>query len=169
MHHKQIPMVSWRLCLPLVLLSAFSTGAIAQNSYNWNSLGQLKTNDRVSISFKDRSPLRGPFRGWTADQVTVGDTSATKEEVLRLERYRAGGWSRGKTAAIGALIGFGGGFTVGAAAGGGCGKFGPCFSRGATGAVGGAFGAVIGGLVGAALPHHTKELIYAAPARPPHR
>ena len=46
----------------------------------------------------------------------VGTVTASRETVLKIERYRLGGWGRGKTAAVGALIGFGGGFAIGAAA-----------------------------------------------------
>jgi hypothetical protein len=80
-----------------------------------------------------------------------------------VERYRSGGWSRGKTAAVGALIGFGGGATIGAAAAGGChkGDF-ICFTRPVTGLALGAVGAVLGTAVGALVPHHRTDLIYVA-------
>ncbi len=86
-----------------------------------------------------------------------------EEDVLKVERFDNSGWGRGRTAMMGALIGFGGGFGVGVAVGG-CkqGQLGPCFSRGETGAVGGALGAVIGAGIGAMIPHHNKELIYSA-------
>ncbi len=70
--------------------------------------------------------------------MTVGTVSAKKEEVLKVERYQQGGWGRGKTAAVGAAIGFGGGFAIGAAVGGNCQHaIGPCYSRGYVGAFAG--------------------------------
>jgi hypothetical protein len=100
---------------------------------------------------------------WTAEQVTVGSTTAKREDVTKLERYRKGGWSRGKTAAVGALIGGGSGLAVGVA-GGGCSRhgFGPCFTRGQIGAALGAFGAVLGAGIGALIPHHRTDVIYVA-------
>jgi hypothetical protein len=76
---------------------------------------------------------------------SVGTITARREDVLKIERYLHGGWGRGKTTAVGALIGFGGGFAIGATAGG-CrqGQFGPCITRGTLGGVLGAAGAVIG-------------------------
>lgn len=102
------------------------------------------------------------FQSWTPDQITVGTVSAKREDVQKVERYRRGTWSRGKKAAVGALIGFGGGFAIGAAAGG-CNQhsFGPCYSRGEVGAIIGVGGAAAGAIIGALLPHHDKELIYA--------
>jgi hypothetical protein len=88
--------------------------------------------------------------------------TAKREDVLKIERYRPGGWGRGKTAAVGALVGFGGGFAIGAATGG-ChqGQFGPCLSRGTLGVAIGGVGAVVGAGIGALLPRHSKELIYS--------
>ena len=107
--------------------------------------------------------MEGAFQNWTPQQVTAGTVTARREDVLKIERYRQGGWGRGKTAAVGALIGFGGGFAIGAAAGG-CNKnsFGPCFSRGQVGALVGGVGLVIGAGIGALLPPHKKDLIYSA-------
>ncbi len=154
-----------RLCLPLILLFALATAPSvrAQDTHDWNSLAKLKPGDQVRISSKARSPVTGEFRNWTPEQVTIGNQSEKQQEVLKVERYRPGGWSRGKSALVGALIGFGGGFAIGAAAAGSCGhQFGPCFSRGEVGAAIGGAGAVVGAVVGAVLPHHHKELIYAA-------
>ena len=107
--------------------------------------------------------MEGAFQTWTPEQVTAGTVTAKRDDVLKIERYRKGGGGRGKSAAIGALIGFGGGFALGAGAFG-ChpGQLGPCISRGVGGAVFGGAGAVIGAGVGALLPRHTRELIYSA-------
>ena len=95
--------------------------------------------------------------------MTVGAVTARKEDVLKIELYSQGrGMGRGKKALIGALIGFGGGFAIGAGIAG-CQKneFGPCLSRGLGGAVVGGVGAVVGAGIGALLPAHRKELIYS--------
>lgn len=151
-----------RSSLTLVLLCALGTAAEGQDRRDWQSLAQLQAGDSIRLSLKT-GLVKGAFQNWTPQQVTAGTVTARREDVLKVERYRQGGWGRGKTAAVGALIGFGGGFAIGAATGG-ChqGQFGPCFSRGTVGAAVGGAGAVIGAGIGALLPHHTKELIYSA-------
>ena len=151
-----------RSFLTLVLLCAVGRAAEGQDRRDWQSLAQLHAGDRISLSLKT-GPVEGSFQNWTPQQVTVGTVTARREDVLKIERYRPGGPGRGKTAAVGALIGFGGGFAIGAGAFG-CrqGQFGPCISRGTGGAVIGAAGAVIGAAIGALLPRHTKDLIYSA-------
>jgi hypothetical protein len=145
----------------VVLLSLAATSA-AQNRDDWQSLSQLKTGDKVRISLKSEKSFTAPFQNWTPEQVTAGTVSAKKEEVRKVERYRQGAWSRGRTAGVGALVGFGGGFAIGAAAGG-CHQgdiF--CLPRGLTGAVLGVLWAAVGAGVGALLPHHNKDVIYIA-------
>jgi len=151
-----------RSFLMVALMCALGTVVEGQDRRDWQSLAQLQTGDRIRLSLKT-GPVEGAFQNWTPQQVTAGTVTATKEDVLKIERYRQGGMGRGKHAAIGALIGFGGGFAIGAAVGG-CNKnqFGPCFTRGQLGAVGGGVGLVIGAGIGALLPRHTKELIYSA-------
>lgn len=151
-----------RSLLTLVLLCAVATAAVGQDRHDWQALGQLHSGDRIHVSLKG-GPLAGVFQNWTPEQVTAGTVTAKREDVLKIERYRPGGWGRGKKAAVGAVIGFGGGFAIGAAAGG-CKQvsFGPCFGRGEVGAVVGAVGAVVGAGIGALLPTHSTELIYSA-------
>jgi len=154
--------------LTLVLIGALATAAEGQDRHDWQSLARLQAGDRIRLTLKT-GPVTAPFQNWTPQQVTAGPMTAKREDVLKIERYRQGGWSRGKTAAVGAAIGlgvgFGGGFAVGAATGG-CrsGEF-LCFSRGTTGAVvgaiGGAIGLVTGAVIGALFPRHPKELIYS--------
>jgi hypothetical protein len=148
--------------IAIIALLATQILAPAQDRHDWQSLGQLQPGDRLRLSLKT-GPATGAFQGWTPQQVTAGTVTARREDVLTLERYRQGSWGRGKTTAVGALIGFGGGFAIGAGAGG-ChpGQFGPCLSRGGLGAGLGAVGAVIGAGIGALLPRHTKDLIYSA-------
>jgi hypothetical protein len=149
--------------LTVVLMCALVTAASGQDRRDWQSLGQLQAGDKVRLSLKT-GPVEGVFQNWTPQQLTAGTVTAQKEDVLKIERFREGG-GRLKHAAIGALIGFGGGFAVGAIADPTChtGQF-ICIqvSRGVAGAIGGAAGAAIGAGIGALLPRHNKELIYAA-------
>jgi hypothetical protein len=147
----------------LVLIGALGSAAAAQGLHDWQSLARLRTGDRVRLDLK-AGPVDGAFQSWTPQQVTAGTVTAKREDVRRIERYRQGGWGRGQTIALGAAIGFGGGFAIGAVAAGHCGSgtFGPCLSRGEVGAVAGAGGLVVGALIGALLPRHKRELIYSA-------
>jgi len=138
----------------LMLLSALVVAAHGQDRHDWQSLARLHAGDRVRVSLKT-GPVIGELQTWTPQGVTVGTVTAKREDVRKIERYRHGG-SRAKHAAFGALIGFGGGFAIGAA-----GR--PCYCTTAqAGAVVGGAGAVIGALVGAILPVHSRELIYSA-------
>jgi len=151
-----------RSFLTLAFLCAFGAAANAQDRHDWQSLAQLQTGDRIRLSLKT-GPVEGAFRSWTPQQVTAGTLIARKEDVRKIERYRQGGWGRGRHAALGAAVGFGGGFAFGAAVGG-ChpGEF-FCFgSRGTWGAALGGAGALIGAGIGALLPAHRKDLIYSA-------
>jgi|HubBroStandDraft_6_1064221.scaffolds.fasta_scaffold267977_2 hypothetical protein len=150
------------LCLAVVLECALGTAAEAQDRHDWQSLAQLHPGDNIRLSLKAGN-VDGAFQNWTPLQVTAGTVTARREDVLKIERNGRGGWGRGKRAAIGALIGFGGGFAIGAGISG-CGhdKFGPCFPRGAVGAAMGGVGAIIGAGVGALLPRHNRQLIYSA-------
>ncbi len=144
----------------LVVICMLGAAALAQDRHDWQSLGQLRTGDRVRLSLKS-GPVDGPFQSWTPQSVTAGTVTAKKDDVLKIERI--GGSHRGKHAAIGAAIGFGAGFGVGAAVSG-CdrGSLGPCISRGAGGAIVGGVGAILGAGIGALLPRHSRELIYAS-------
>ncbi|HLN03490.1 MAG TPA: hypothetical protein VK335_29640 [Bryobacteraceae bacterium] len=154
--------IGLRSFLMVALMSALGTAASGQDRRDWQSLAQLKAGDKIRLSLKT-GPVEGAFQNWTPQQLTAGTVTAKKEDVLKIERFREGGGGRGKHAAIGALIGFGGGFAIGAGITG-ChqGEFGPCVSRGVGGAAAGGVGAVIGAGIGALLPRHNKELIYSA-------
>jgi len=152
----------WVLCFTFALVCALGTAAEVQDRHDWQSLAQLHPGDNIRLSLKT-GKVDGAFQNWTPLQVTAGTVTARREDVLKIERYGRGGWGRGKRAAIGALIGFGGGFAIGAGLGGcGHGELGPCFSRGALGAAMGGVGAIIGAGVGALLPRHNRRLIYSA-------
>jgi len=147
--------------LILALLCAIPASVEAQDPHDWQSLAQLQAGDNIRLSLKT-GPVTGLFQSWTPQQVTAGTTTAQKEDVLKIERYRHGVWGRGKTAAVGALIGFGAGFGIGAGLTG-CdhNQLGICVSRGFGGAIFGGAGAVVGAGIGALLPHHNKDLIYS--------
>ena len=148
--------------LALAVICTFATAAQPNDRRDWQSLAHLQAGDQILLSLKS-GPVTGAFRSFTPEQVTAGTVTAKKEDVLKVERYRPGAWGRGKKAAVGALIGFGAGFVIGAAAGGSHpGQLGPNISRGALGAGIGAAGAVVGAAIGALLPRHTRELIYSA-------
>jgi hypothetical protein len=159
-----------RLCVTAVLLFIAELTGSAQNAQNWDSLGTLHPGDKVRVSLKASAPVNGDFQNFTPQQVRVGAVTAPKQDVIRVDRYTNKG-GRSKRAAIGALIGFGGGFAIGAAVGG-CrdhpaqGFVPSCIGsrgRGEAGAVVGGAGALVGAAVGALLPHRSKELIYSAP------
>ena len=126
---------------------------------------QLKTSDKVRLTLTTGKPLVGEFQSWNPEQLTVGTVSTRKEEVRKVERYRKGESHRGEHAALGAVIGFGGGFAIGATSGGGCASFSLCISRGGAGVIVGAAGAVIGAMAGALIPGSNKQVIYAAKIR----
>jgi hypothetical protein len=150
-----------RAFLILAALCSMNPAVSAQDRHDWQSLAQLHPGDNIRLSLKT-GPVTGAFQSWTPEQVTAGAVTAKKEDVLKIERYRPGAWGRGKTAAVGALIGFGAGFGVGAGLTG-CdhNQFGPCISRAGGGAIVGAAGAIIGAGIGALIPRHTKDLIYS--------
>jgi hypothetical protein len=150
-------------CTPAVLLLFSALASYAQNRSTWQALAQVQVGDRVRLSLKSRGSISGTLDGWTPEQITVNSTTEKRENVTKLERYRKAGWSRRKTAAVGALIGGGAGAAVGIA-GGGCAShgFGPCFTRGQIGAALGALGAVLGAVIGALIPHNRTDVIYVA-------
>jgi len=136
-----------------MLLSALVATAHGQDRHDWQSVSQLHAGDRVRLSSKT-GRMNGLFQNWTPQELTVGTVTTRREDVLKIERYRHGGL-RSKHIVIGALIGFGGGFAIGAD-----GR--PCFCTGPqAGVIVGGAGAVVGGLVGAILPARSKELIYS--------
>ena len=102
--------------LTLVALCLLASAAHGQDRHDWQSLARLHAGDRVRLSLKTE-PVEGVFQSWTPQQVTAGTVTAKREDVLQIERYRPGAWGRGKSAGVGALIGFGGGFAIGAAGG----------------------------------------------------
>jgi hypothetical protein len=135
----------------------------AQDRSVWQNLAQLEMGDRVKLSIKGRDSVVGPFQSQTPEQVTVGSTTAARTDVTKLERYQNGGWSWGKAALVGAVIGGGAGAAIGAGAAG-CdhNSIGPCVTRGEGAAIAGGAGAVLGAIIGVLLPHHRTELIYQA-------
>jgi hypothetical protein len=150
------------LALALVCVLGTSATALAQDRRDWQSVAQLHVGDRIRLTSKT-GPVEGTFQSWTPGQIALDTSTVRREDVLKIERYRySGGMGRGGHALVGAIIGFGGGFAIGAAAGG-CrhDQFGPCISRPVAGAVVGGAGAVTGAAIGAVLPHHSRDVIYS--------
>jgi hypothetical protein len=145
-----------------LLALALVCSAHAQDRHQWQSLAKLQAGDKIQLTLKTGSSTE-VFQSFTPEDLTAGTLTAKKDDVLKVERVNHGGWSRGKKAALGAAIGFGGGFAVGAAATG-CDhrQIGICISRGAGGAALGGVGALVGAGIGALLPTQGKELIYSA-------
>ena len=140
--------------LRLWLLCALVPAADGQDRHDWQSLARLQPGDRVGVSL-NAGPVTDTFQSGTPQDLTVGTVTARRDDVLKIERYRHGG-SRAMHTAIGALIGFGGGFAIGAAGT-------PCYcTTTQAGAVVGGAGAVIGGVIGVLLPTHSKEVIYSS-------
>jgi hypothetical protein len=111
-----------------MLLSALIAAAQGQDRHDWQSLTRLHSGDRVRMRSKTGA-VSGTFQNWTPQDLTVGAVTTRREDVLKIELYRHGG-SRAKHIGVGALIGFGGGFGIGAALTGGCsGGLGPCATR----------------------------------------
>lgn len=154
-----------------VLLSCvLSVAVFGQDRHDWQSLSRLQTGDRVRVVLKT-GPMEGQFQSWTPQEARFGTFTAKREDVIKIDRYRHDG-SRAKHAGVGALIGFGGGFAIGASVTGGCGGrtlgsggLGPCATRPEGGAIVGGMGAVIGAIIGVLLPTHSKELIYSSGPR----
>jgi hypothetical protein len=147
-----------RLFLKLMLLGALVATAPGQDQDDWQSVSRLHAGDRVRVVLKT-GPVEGEFQDWTPQELTLGTITAKREDVIKIERYRPGG-SRAKHAGVGALIGFAGGFAIGAGVEG-CHSPG-CVGRGEGGAVAGGVGAAIGSIIGVLLPTHSKEVIYSA-------
>ena len=140
------------------MFCALAAAAKGQDRHDWQSLSRVHPGDRVRVVLKT-GPVEGEFQNWTAQDATIGTVTPKREDVIKIERYRHGG-SRAKYAAFGALIGFAGGFAIGAGVEG-CHSPG-CVGRGEGGAVGGGVGAVIGAIIGVLLPTHSKEVIYSS-------
>jgi hypothetical protein len=148
-----------RLFMALMFLGGMVAAAHAQDRRDWQSLGQLQAGDKIRMTMKT-GPVDGSFVSWTAQQVSAGNVTARRDDVVKIERYRAGGMGRGKHAVIGAVIGFGAGAGIGAAVGG-CRQDQLCFvGRGTVAAAFGGVGLLVGAGVGALMPAHHKDLIY---------
>lgn len=151
-----------RQSLNILLVCALAAACAGQSTKDWDSLGKLQPGDNVRVTSKTGT-TEGAFRGWTPQDITVGTVTSRKEDIVKVVLRRPGGSGRGKHALIGGLIGFGGGFAIGAAVGG-CSphQFGPCIGRGTAGGAFGVAGGAAGAIIGALIPRHNTVLIYAA-------
>ncbi|MCX6622858.1 MAG: hypothetical protein NTY38_17690 [Acidobacteria bacterium] len=141
--------------------------ARAYDVSDWDNLSGLREGQEIRVYQGKAGGVSARFRSVSPERLVVenGDGSAAevpRAEVRRVDT-RGGAGRRVRHAAIGAAIGFGGGFVLGAAVGG-CksNQFGPCWSRGVVGGVVGGLGMVVGAGVGAVLPAGHGETIYRA-------
>jgi hypothetical protein len=141
-----------RLILELLLFGVLVAPAQGQDRHDWKSLARLHPGDRVRLSLKT-GPVNGTFQNWTPQDLTVGTVTAKREDVLKIKRYRHG--SRAKRAAVGALIGFGGGFAAGVSAR----LYGT--TRPQTGATFGGVAAALGAAIFLLIPD-SREIIYSS-------
>jgi hypothetical protein len=144
-----------------VLLLFFVGLGMPQDRHDWKSVATLAPGEKVQFSLKAGKPVTGLFRTWTPDGATVDTTTFKREDVKRVDRVRGGG--RLRHVAIGAAIGFGGGFALGAATGGCRPNDFLCLPRGEVGGAVGGAGLIVGALIGAAIPAHRNQLIYDIP------
>jgi hypothetical protein len=149
-------------CLFTSLAVLMASTCAAQDGSAWQAIAGVPPGTKVRLSLKSHERVTDTLRGSTAEQVTVGNVVAKREDVLKLERFRTGGWSRGKTAAVGALIGGGAGAAIGVASDT-CHRGDIiCIPRAAVGGVLGAAGAIVGAVIGALVPHHRTDVVYEA-------
>src|SRR5277367_5045668 len=98
-----------RLNVSPLLLFALLCTASAQDRHDWQSLTKLQAGDKIRLTLKTGSST-DVFQSFTPEDLKAGTLTSKKDDVLKVERFGHGGWGRGKKAALGAAIGFGGGF-----------------------------------------------------------
>src|SRR5262245_38965520 len=102
-----------QILLTLVVIFTLGTAVQAQDRQDWQSLARLQAGDRIRLSLKT-GVMDDVFQSWTPNNVTVRTMTTSKDDVLKIEKYgpRAWGRGRGKKVAVGAAVGFGGGFVL---------------------------------------------------------
>ena len=105
------------LCLVVVILSTNTPIALAQQSADWSSVQQLKTNERLVIKQKNGKEVKGLMIEATDTTLTIdrdgkphGIPRADVRQVFVIEGKAA----KGKWALIGAGVGAGAGTGIGA-------------------------------------------------------
>ena len=91
-----------RSSLMVALMCALGTAVEGQDRRDSQSLAQLQAGDRIRLSLKT-GPVEGAFQNWTPQQVTAGTVTATKEDVLKIERYRANPPDATRTRVVGEI------------------------------------------------------------------
>jgi hypothetical protein len=137
------------LIVPCLLAAA--TLDVCAQSADWQSLRELQPNQRITIRTVDGKSIDGLFRSWSLTAIEILDKETVRTLRLadtdRVIAKRKG--SRWKSALIGAAVGFGLAFPIGAAkAGYFADQNNP--SLGTRAGIGGGFG-LIGGGIGAAI------------------
>ena len=153
----------------LILFIAAAAYASAQDA-DWQKLQSLTPGDRVGVLLRDSKYIGGRFRSWSADRLDIARKSREETlkftDVQRVNVARKG--SRAKSAAWGALIGFGAAFPFGAASAGYLtDQNNPRFqTRMGMGAGFGLFGAGIGAAIGALAGGTDRVTVYRARRQP---
>ncbi len=157
-------------CKRMLLLFSLSFLCCAANDLtSWENLSELRPGDAIRVYCGKDSGAQVRFQSVTPDWLLVIHGTEAPDKLARAGVRRVDARkthsARAKHVAYGAAIGFGGGFAVGAAAGGcktGFGAVGPCLSKPAMGGAAGGVGAVLGAAVGVVLPAHGQQVIYRA-------
>jgi len=145
--------------LAIVSFAPLAAAVPREDKRNWDNLKQLAPNQQVRIVLNDAKSYRGDFQsvsdGAVVVRVATGVQSFAKENVLRVSTNGAS--HPGRNALIGAVVGFGAGTAIVAAA---------CASDDCRGAVapilGATAGTPAGALVGFLIPTGGWHDVYRA-------
>ena len=160
--------IAFRFCTVSFATALVAAHALAQAS-NWDTLRDLKPGARVSVACHDGQVIHGTLSGWSADGLQIATSSdsrtLTRQSIYRVQvRERSSRW---RGALIGGLVGFGGGFLIGASSAGYItDRNNPSASwRAAVGSGLGLYGAGIGAPIGALTAGSKTRTIYRAEAK----
>jgi hypothetical protein len=136
---------------------------------SWDALKDLRENTRVSVALRDAKYAEGRFRSWSPDAIDISDGRGVQairvENVRRIQVQQKA--SRWKGALIGALVGLGVGFPIGASAAGYLtDRNNPTLGhRAGMGLAMGTFGAGIGAPIGALAGGTKRVTVYESKGR----
>jgi len=152
------------MILPIIILAALTCVPGWGQGTAWNRVAALSAGDRIQVLEKDGHMAEGKFQGLTTDSLTLESRnqvrSITLVSIKRVSVRQKG--SRWKATGIGAAVGFGICFPIGAASAGyltdhNNPRFG---TRAGAGAGLGLFGAGIGAGLGAIAGGSRYETVY---------
>ena len=154
----------------IAAVSLLAMSVIAQpaaSESDWTILQSLDPDSRISVLLPDGDFIDGRFKAWSPGAIEIASKRRVQtfrvEDVRRVTvRQKSSRW---KGTLIGALIGFGVAFPIGAASAGYImDRNDPGFAgRAVMGAGVGMFGAGIGAPIGALTGGHKHALVYRAP------